>query len=249
MIIKAVLFDFGNTLVSTRLNWAKILPQGLAGLTEALRNQVANLDFNRLGRDFLFFKKTAQQLTARTQIEIPALDTLQKAFELQGLASIPEEILQIGLDGFFATEVSAYPIIFGIPETLAKLKEMGLKLALVSNATCGQLVRRALSKRNLQGYFDHVAVSADLGPAKPDPAIFWGAMNAMEVEANSCVVVGDNLETDIAGARRAGIRPVLSDFFGDAPKILADDPQPDVIVRRPDDLIRLFKTWQNEPAD
>jgi HAD superfamily hydrolase (TIGR01509 family) len=246
VIITAVIFDFGNTLVSTRLNWAKILPQGLADLADALRDQVAELDFNRLGRDFLFFKKTAGQLTAKTQIEIPAIDTLQKAFDLQGLTSIPEEILQIGVDGFFAAEESAYPIIFGIPETLAKLKEMGMKLALVSNATCGQLVRRALSKRNLQGYFDHVAVSADLGPAKPDPAIFWGAMNAMEVQANNCVMVGDRLDTDIAGARRAGIRPVLADFFGDAPKISDDGPQPDVVVRHPDDLIRLFKTWQNE---
>jgi len=243
MALKAVLFDYGNTLVSTRLDWGVVLPANLIGLRAALELHFPRLNYERLNRDFLFMRSMGKQSAEKELIEIPATESLQKALTLQGYKGITEDTLQAGVDGFFKAEEGAYPIIFGVPETLAKLKEMGLKLAVISNATCGRLVRRALERRGMIGYFDHVAVSADLGPCKPDPSIFWGTMHALEFKAEECAVVGDQPETDIEGARRAGMRAVLADFFGDTADISVGGPRPDAVVRLPLELVDLFKKW------
>lgn len=243
MALTAVLFDYGNTLVSTRLDWGRVLPANLEGLNRALELHFPRLDFNRLDRDFLFMRRMGKLQAERELIETPAVESLRKALELQGLENVGEDTLQAGVDGFFKAEEGAYPIIFGIPETLSKLQAMGLKLAVVSNATCGRLVRRALERRGLMGYLRHVAVSADLGPCKPDPSIFWGCMHALQARAEECAVVGDQPETDIEGARRAGMRAVLADFFGDAADISAGGPRPDAVVRYPQELVDLFKKW------
>jgi HAD superfamily hydrolase (TIGR01509 family) len=243
MVLKAVLFDYGNTLVSTRLDWSLIIPANLMGLRRALEMHFPKLNFERLNRDFLFLRSAGKQRAEKELIETPATESLQKALQLQGHRGVSEDTLQAGVDGFFKAEEGAYPIIFGIPETLSKLKAMGLKLAVISNATCGRLVRRALERRGMMGYIHHVAVSADLGPCKPDPSIFWGTMHALEVKAEECAVVGDQPETDMEGARRAGMRAVLADFFGDAVDISAGGPRPDAVVRHPHELVDLFKKW------
>ena len=201
------------------------------------------MDFNRLQRDFLFIRAASRERAQQTLMEIGASESLQKALGLQGWSKVNKDMLQMGVDGFFAAEEAAYPLIFGIPQTLTRLKEMGLKLGLISNATCGKLIRRALERRGMMGYFDHVAVSADLGPCKPDPSILWGTMHALEFKAEECAVVGDQPETDIEGARRAGMRAVLADFFGDAADISTGGPRPDAVVRHPQELVDLFKKW------
>jgi HAD superfamily hydrolase (TIGR01509 family) len=243
MALQAILFDYGNTLVSTRLDWRRVLPANLEGLNRALELHFPRLDFERLDRDFLFLRSAGKRRAERELIETPAVESLQKALELQGYREISEDTLQAGVDGFFKAEEGAYSIIFGVPETLSKLRAMGLKLAVVSNATCGRLVRRALERRGLMGYIQHVAVSADLGPCKPDPSIFWGSMHALETRAEECAVVGDRPEIDIEGARRAGMRAVLADFFGDAADISTGGPRPDAVVRHPQELVDLFKKW------
>ncbi len=248
MALTAVLFDYGNTLVSTRLDWGRVLPANLEGLNRALELHFPRLDFNRLDRDFLFMRSMGRQQAERELIETPAIESLQKALGLQGLKDVGEDTLQAGVDGFFKAEEGAYSIILGIPEVLSKLKAMGLKLAVVSNATCGRLVRRALERRGLMGYIQHLAVSAELGPCKPDPAIFWGSMHALETRAEDCAVVGDRPETDIEGARRAGMRAVLADFFGDAADISSGGPRPDAVVRHPQELVDLFKKWLGSPS-
>ena len=141
MTLRAILFDYGNTLISTRLDWDVIMPANLIGLRAALELHFPELNYERLNRDFLFIRSAGKQRAQRELIETPATESLNKAMELQGYAEVTEDTLQAGVDGFFKAEEGAYPIIFGVPETLAKLKEMGLKLAVVSNATCGRLVR------------------------------------------------------------------------------------------------------------
>lgn len=57
-------------------------------------------------------------------------------------------------------------------------------------------------------YFDFVLTSAESGVAKPDPGMFFLALKKAGVKAHECLHVGDNLETDIQGARACGIHAV-----------------------------------------
>jgi len=237
MKLAAVLFDFGNTLVSTRLDWPSVMPRNLSGLAGALRGHLPGLDPARLKRDFLFLKKAAGERAGHTGREITAVESLRHALSLQGIARVHADILQAGVDGFFSAEEAAYPLIFGITEALADLKEKGLVLAVVSNATCGHLVRRTLKSRNLSGYFENVTTSADVGVRKPEPAIFNHVLSLIGVEPQAAAMVGDIPEIDVAGARGVGMQPVLADFFGDQPEITPQGPRPDAVVRRPAELV------------
>jgi putative hydrolase of the HAD superfamily len=63
-----------------------------------------------------------------------------------------------------------------------------------------------------------VVDSAVVGVAKPDPAIFGIALEALGVPASSTVLyVGDSLRYDVAGALAAGLQPVHLDPYGFCP--------------------------------
>ena len=68
--------------------------------------------------------------------------------------------------------------------------------------------------------------SAVVGVAKPDPAIFRIALDALGVPAGRSVLhVGDSLRYDVAGALAAGLQPVHMDPYGFCP---APDGHPHV---------------------
>jgi putative hydrolase of the HAD superfamily len=69
---------------------------------------------------------------------------------------------------------------------------------------------------------DAVIISEDAGVTKPDPRIFRMALDALGRPAEDAVMIGDAWDTDIAGARAAGIRPIWFNRFG------AESPDPGV---------------------
>jgi putative hydrolase of the HAD superfamily len=95
---------------------------------------------------------------------------------------------------------------------LAALRQAGLRLGVVSNWDCS--LGNVLSQLGLGGAIDAVVVSAEVGAPKPDPAIFRAALAALRCEAEDALFVGDSLETDVEGARAAGIRALLLDRRG-----------------------------------
>ncbi|WP_156289761.1 HAD family hydrolase [Oceanobacillus salinisoli] len=60
----------------------------------------------------------------------------------------------------------------------------------------------------LRPYFDEILISGDFGKGKPDPSIFEHALSLIGLSADEVLMVGDNLNTDILGANRTGIRSV-----------------------------------------
>lgn len=64
---------------------------------------------------------------------------------------------------------------------------------------------RVLDAAGMRAYVDALVTSRDFGAAKPDPAIFREAARRLAVPLDAACMVGDRLETDIAGARSAGI--------------------------------------------
>ena len=90
--------------------------------------------------------------------------------------------------------------------TLSELKRRGFKLGVIANQNPGTKLR--LADWNLLEYFDVIAASAELGIAKPDPAIFQWALNQADCLAQNAVMVGDRLDNDIAPAGRLGMHTV-----------------------------------------
>jgi putative hydrolase of the HAD superfamily len=102
------------------------------------------------------------------------------------------------------------------PQTVLRLKEQGIRVAVVSNAE-GQ-VARDLDAAGYTGMFETVIDSHVVGVRKPDPAIFGIALEKLKVKADRTAYVGDMPAIDVAGSRAAGLRPILldrHDFYPD----------------------------------
>ena len=97
------------------------------------------------------------------------------------------------------------------PEAKSVLGELQgrYKLALISNFDHPPHVHRLLDELALRPFFDAVVVSGDVGVKKPDPTIFAPALEQTGLVANEALFVGDSPEDDVAGARAAGLQPVL----------------------------------------
>lgn len=65
-----------------------------------------------------------------------------------------------------------------------------------------------LSKAGLSKYFDQIITSETIGYKKPSKEFFDYALNATNSTSNECIMIGDNLKTDILGARNANIDTV-----------------------------------------
>lgn len=66
-----------------------------------------------------------------------------------------------------------------------------------------------LTAGNLHGFFNHVITSQKAGHRKPSKEIFEYAMKVNGVQSHESVMIGDNLVTDIGGARNAEIDPIF----------------------------------------
>ena len=99
--------------------------------------------------------------------------------------------------------------IDGARETLEALARSGYRLGVVSNAE-GR-VARDLDGAGYASLFETVVDSHLVGVQKPDPAIFRIALDRMGASADRTVFVGDVPAVDVAGARAAGLAPILLD--------------------------------------
>jgi putative hydrolase of the HAD superfamily len=119
--------------------------------------------------------------------------------------------LPAGLDGELLTAAlldalrfHAYP---EVPGVLRELRAAGWRLVVVSNWDVS--LHERLEETGLAELVDGAVASAELGAAKPDPAIFARGLELAGAAAADAWHVGDSPEADVAGARAAGLRPVL----------------------------------------
>lgn len=85
---------------------------------------------------------------------------------------------------------------------LERLKARGLKLGILSNND--ERLRRLLAALELDGYFDTLVLSAEVGAGKPSPAMFATAQERLGELPEHLMHIGDTPLEDIAGALAAG---------------------------------------------
>ncbi len=103
-----------------------------------------------------------------------------------------------------------------VAPTLERLRTLGLRLVVVSNAN-GRL-RHLFERVGLVDRVDVLFDSFEEGVEKPDPRLFEIALRRSRSRRESTLHVGDLYHVDIVGARSAGLRAVLLDtarLYGD----------------------------------
>jgi putative hydrolase of the HAD superfamily len=124
-----------------------------------------------------------------------------------------------------------------VEATLGECKRRNLALVVVSNWDVS--LHAVLDRLELAGLLDGVVTSAEAGARKPAPAIFEEALTVAGVGAQNAWHVGDSVEEDVAGALRAGIRPILicrgqAPVPGEVPVISTLAELPRLLIQPPD---------------
>jgi putative hydrolase of the HAD superfamily len=127
---------------------------------------------------------------------------------LQGIFFDAGNTLLVEEPGKHLWEMAIRPIPDAL-EVLTALKRR-YRLGIISNTVGSgdaELVD-ALEKAGIRGLIDALVTSRDFGTAKPDPAIYAEGARRLGVPLEETLMVGDRLDTDVAGALKAGIPAV-----------------------------------------
>ena len=90
---------------------------------------------------------------------------------------------------------------------IGEVRGRGLSVVAVSN--WDRSLPQVLEAVGLARLLDGVVASAEVGAAKPDPAIFRAALEMAGAPPERALHVGDSVEHDVEGAQAAGVRAVL----------------------------------------
>jgi len=192
-----VLLDALGTLVELERPWPHLVDELAArgvvvGEDVARAAMLAEMAYYRAHHDEAVDWATLKDLRRRCAAVVQ--EQLQTALPL-------DDVLDALLG---AIRFRAYP---EVPGVLARLRAGGARLAVVSNWDVS--LHDVLERTALRPLVDAVVISAELGVAKPDPAIFRAALDRLGAGPDGALHVGDSLEDDVAGARAAGLDAVL----------------------------------------
>jgi putative hydrolase of the HAD superfamily len=114
------------------------------------------------------------------------------------------------------------------------LKGRNKRIGLICNTgmTPGFALRQVLQREGIGGYFDVMVFSDEVGIRKPDRSIFSLTATQLDVLPNNVIHIGDDLRSDVWGAKNAGSRAIflLRDVGRD--KVAEGDPTSLVYVTR-----------------
>ena len=108
-------------------------------------------------------------------------------------------------------------LVPGSIELLDVLREH-CRLGVVTNNSTAEQIEK-LRVLNIEGYFDAVVISEDVGVTKPDPKIFAIALDRIGARPHETVFIGDNWTNDIVGAINAGLAAVWLSHDGKTPAL------------------------------
>lgn len=132
----------------------------------------------------------------------------------------------------------------GTKKTLIRLKERGLKLAIVSDAPKLKAWLR-LAAMKIDDFFDVVVALEDTGREKPSRLPFRAALKELKVSPHECLMIGDRPSRDIAGARALGMKTCLAKygFEGKIKKLKTD-----FVIKNIEELTKVVEKCRSTPT-
>jgi len=211
MMVKAVFFDFYNTLIRfwpplDEIQQASCRELGLGVDKDGIRKGYALAD------EFMSKENAKAPLAERSAEGRDRFFAEYERLVLKGA----------GLDVTLRLAEQVWKIAIQVPKdfvlfddvlpALEAVKRRGIILGGISNLRrdmdelCKQL--------GLDPYLDFCVTSEEAGAEKPHPPIFLAALERARVSPTEAVHVGDQHQADVLGARAVGITPVLLDREG-----------------------------------
>ncbi len=198
--VHAIGFDFFGTLIDAT-----------AEVTVCLGNICTQLELHNIPISREEFTQTYREVTRGYRQERHfAFREVNNALWLQATLkrlghdlSVTSLPIQEAVNAYFSPwELRVYDDVYPILDQLVPKYPLGL----ISNFTHSPFVHDALQRFNLHQYFKTIIISDDLGWRKPHPNIFHQFLENMKVSANKVLFIGDDLESDVLGAQKVGMK-------------------------------------------
>jgi HAD superfamily hydrolase (TIGR01549 family) len=203
-VLRAVLFDYGLTLVTFRYPREELL-----SVLERARPCLgpAAPDAETLMRTVL--EPLEEELDTFGEDEVDYMSLYEEAWRRAGI-DVPREVLWRILDREQQCWDRALRLAPDALETLEALRARGLETAIASNAPFPPaMMHRQVRHHGLAERVDAVVFSSEVGRRKPAPELFQTALDRLAVAAPEALYVGDRLLEDYEGPRRLGMRAIL----------------------------------------
>lgn len=149
------------------------------------------------------------------------VERFARFFSAKGIEADPAAVNAL----YFARLCRTGYLFDGAEAFLHALQERG-KVFLITNGTPAAQYGR-LRAVGLLNAFDGIFVSDEIGFAKPDARFFSFVLGSTNLAPEECIVIGDSLSSDIAGANASGILSVWYAPRGGEPR----GARPDAVAR------------------
>jgi putative hydrolase of the HAD superfamily len=235
-VLKAVLFDWGHTL----MDW--VWDEGLleAGVRAGLEAVGAPDSAERVAARY----RAEAKLTDWEVPEEVEYEPLVRAMLADSGVDVDDDALRTYLVAEHAAWAPARRPASMSGALLDALHERGLKTGLVSNAMDPPwILLLDLEEQEVASRLDAVVFSSEIGVRKPRPEIFHAALQRLGVAAEDALFVGDRLGADVRGARAVGMRTVQAMWFRAEED---DDVEPDFRAFTQVDVLNIVRRLTGE---
>ncbi|MDQ1416732.1 MAG: putative hydrolase of the superfamily [Acidimicrobiaceae bacterium] len=236
-MIEAVIFDWGGTLsVYTDVDMVdmwRMAAKHLASGTDPTREDEICKRLVEVEADAWAGIPVDQRSFTLAQL----LAQASEALHLDVAAAVIEEATQGHLDAW-TPHIRHDP---AAPSVLARLKERGLQVGLLSNTHWPrEFHEHFLARDGLVDYIDARLYTSELTYSKPHASAFRATLDALGVaDAGNAVMVGDRAYDDVFGAQQAGLRGVLRPHGG----VPGYDVEPDAVIGPLPELLDVLDRW------
>lgn len=237
--VKAVVFDYGNTLIRFGQSEWRAYGHSLAGALEKIYGPI---DLDRFFALRALSRNTPFSGNPPTYRENDLSEITRRLVrELYGREADPAELTALlqAREDAFVDNVALPEGVSGMLERVAAR----FPLALLSNYPDGGAIRRSLRTIGIDHHFGAVVVSADLGYVKPHPLLFAAVLQELGLASRDVLYVGDNWLADVQGAKRVGMQAAQATYWGAAEHFprQAGDAEPDAVLARLEDLVEILQ--------
>lgn len=212
---KNYIFDLYGTLVNIRTDeWSKNFYKKFA---KWLRKEGYSFEWKKFQKSFQETEqKYRKEESSFTHPEIVIENVFREVFAKRGYVLNEEEVLYVS-EHFRLISLVYLCLYEDTIECLAKLRKAGKKIYLLSNAQ-RSFTWQELERTGLVPYFDGILISSDEGCMKPDPKFYETLCERYELNVEDCIMIGNELKSDMAGAAAAGMDNFYINRYAICPK-------------------------------
>jgi len=196
--LKAIFFDIDDTLFDRNKAQREILHL----IVQEFRDIFIGMDEETIANAFFESDRVAtREVNAGGSVDAVRIGRSKIFLRILGLS---EDFA----DKITAMYIRSYPTVDaqvrGAKFVIGNIAEK-FQLGAISNGF-PDVQYQKLKALGIKHLFDCIVLSGEVGILKPDPRIFWEATTSLARKPEECLYVGDSYNTDIIGAKKAGMK-------------------------------------------